>query len=403
MVDLFKIPLFNLHDLIVITTVIAAFLMMVILTLIPTKNALANRCLVVFFACLFVHSVCILLIWNDQIAPLINPLSNGVIVLIASADLLKGPALLMYVLAITQIDFHIHRQQFIHAAPAIAIPFILLSLNISVDELKGIETTDYKRLIHDCWLLMKGLPAIYACACIPITLSTAGLMQSYYSNDNALSKNWLSVMCIGYAFYWGWAFLTQLFGQALAEFLSSGVADYLGIIENYLAFGLLITLFGYSVSVTQYQLAKALLASRPKSDITPPHPHLTIEPDKTHNKTAQSPTAELVCAITKSMETDKLYLQTNLTAEQFANHIGRSTRDISAVLNQQFEKNFFEFVNGYRVDEAKRLLIAFEHKDTSITDIFYMAGFNSKSAFQRFFKRMTGTSPSEYRQKHSNN
>lgn len=399
MVNAFKIPLFNLHDLIVITTAIAAFLMMLAVALIPTKNALANRCLAVFFACLFVHSVCILLIWNNQIAPLINPASSMVIVFICAADLLKGPALLMYVSAITQVDFHPNRQQLAHLVPVLAVPLMLLMLNISLGEFKGVQASDYKRLIHDSWLIMKGLPALYACICIPITLGATGLMQSYYSNDKALSKNWLSLMCIGYAYYWGWAFLTQLFGQTLTEFLSVEVADYLGIAENYIAFGLLLTLFGYSVSVTQYQLAKALLASKPKAAITPPNHNPT---GKTPNKPTLSSTTELVLAIKNSMEADKLYLQTNLTAEQFAKHLGRSTRDISAVLNQQFEKNFFEFINGYRVDEAKRLLVDAEHKDTSITDILYRVGFNSKSAFQRFFKRVTGTSPSEYRQMHSN-
>ena len=103
------------------------------------------------------------------------------------------------------------------------------------------------------------------------------------------------------------------------------------------------------------------------------------------------------------MKNEKLFLQSNLTAEQFAEHVGHATRDISTVLNQHFGKNFFEFINTYHVEEAQRLLISPEHIDTSITDILYMAGFNSKSAFQRFFKRITEMSPSEYRALHKKN
>lgn len=386
MSDPFKIPLFNLHDLIVITTAIAAVLMLVMLAVSPTKNARANHCLTVFFGCLLAHSACIILMWNAQIAPKLNTFSSAIVVTTCLANLLKGPSLLLYVTAITQAGFSFNRKQLIHLVPAIAIVTLMLALNIHLDDLKGITQTEHQRLIHDMWLLMKGLPAVYALACIPIALSTSHLMQSFYSSDSEMGKNWLSLLCIGYAAYWGLTFFSQLFGNTLTKlWLDNGsMADILGIASNYLAFGLLLTLFSYSVSLTQQQLGRALTAAKPRSAA----------------KTTPLKVDSLANTIESSMKNEKLFLQSNLTAEQFAEHVGHATRDISTVLNQHFGKNFFEFINTYRVEEAQRLLISPEHIDTSITDILYMAGFNSKSAFQRFFKRITEMSPSEYRALH---
>ena len=386
MSDPFKTPLFNLHDLIVITTAIAAILMLVMQAVAPTKNSRANYCLTVFFGCLLIHSICIILMWNEQIALNLNTSSPTIAILTSLANLLKGPSLLFYVTAITQAGFNFNKKQLVHLVPPAVVIGLILILGISLDDLKGITHSQHQRLIHDIWLLMKGLPAVYALACIPIALSTSHLMQNFYSNDNAIGKNWLSLLCIGYATYWGLSFFSQLFGNTLTKiWLDDGsMADILGIASNYLAFGLLLTLFSYSVSLTQQQLGRALTASKPKPAIKSTLLHIN----------------SLADMIESSMKNEQLFLQSNLTAEQFADHLGRATRDISTVLNQHFGKNFFEFINSYRVQEAQRLLASPEHIETSITEILYMAGFNSKSAFQRFFKRITGMSPSEYRAQH---
>ena len=67
------------------------------------------------------------------------------------------------------------------------------------------------------------------------------------------------------------------------------------------------------------------------------------------------------------------------------------------VINRHFGVNFYEFINQYRVDEAKRMLVSEDYKNTTITDIYLMVGFNSKSVFYTFFKKKVGMTPSQYR------
>jgi AraC-like DNA-binding protein len=89
-----------------------------------------------------------------------------------------------------------------------------------------------------------------------------------------------------------------------------------------------------------------------------------------------------------------------LNIEQFAKNIGISARDVSYTINKVFGKNFFEFINFYRIEAAKRLLENADQTQMTVLEVLMTSGFNSKSSFQRFFKRFTGMSPTEYRERH---
>ena len=70
-------------------------------------------------------------------------------------------------------------------------------------------------------------------------------------------------------------------------------------------------------------------------------------------------------------------------------------------MNKNLGKNFFEFVNEYRIEEAKRMLISNEYKESTILEILYEAGFNSKSVFNSLFKTDTNLTPKEFRRRYS--
>ena len=98
------------------------------------------------------------------------------------------------------------------------------------------------------------------------------------------------------------------------------------------------------------------------------------------------------------METEKVYLEADLSLPALARKTGLSTHELSYVLNEGFGINFFQFINGYRVEEAKRLLCSAQHKHLSIVGIAFEAGFSSKTTFNTTFKKSTGMSPSQFMQ-----
>jgi AraC-like DNA-binding protein len=97
------------------------------------------------------------------------------------------------------------------------------------------------------------------------------------------------------------------------------------------------------------------------------------------------------------MNEEKPYLDSSLTLQKLAGMIGISPQHLSQTINERMNKNFFDFVNCYRIKEAKRLLVDPRGELLTILAIAEEVGFNSKSAFNTAFKRITGMTPTEYK------
>jgi len=74
------------------------------------------------------------------------------------------------------------------------------------------------------------------------------------------------------------------------------------------------------------------------------------------------------------------------------------THQLSRVINEHFGRNFFDFINGYRVAEVKRKILDPAYAHFSLLGIAFESGFNSKSAFNRVFKKITGQTPSQFKE-----
>ena len=96
------------------------------------------------------------------------------------------------------------------------------------------------------------------------------------------------------------------------------------------------------------------------------------------------------------MENEKPYLDTKLGLKELAEDLDISVHHLSQVINEKLGKNFFEFVNGYRVAEVISLLKNPQYKRYTLLAIAYDSGFNSKSRFNSVFKKNTGFTPSKY-------
>lgn len=97
------------------------------------------------------------------------------------------------------------------------------------------------------------------------------------------------------------------------------------------------------------------------------------------------------------MESTKPYLNPDLSLPQLSAELNISGHYLSQVINEQFNQNFFDFVNRYRVEAFKEKVKNPEFSNYSLLGIAFECGFNSKSAFNRIFKQSTGLTPSQYR------
>ena len=106
--------------------------------------------------------------------------------------------------------------------------------------------------------------------------------------------------------------------------------------------------------------------------------------------------------LVEAMEKEKPYLDCELTLQKLARRLSIHPHHLSQIINERLNQNFFDFINSYRVEEAKKRLIDPGEKHFSIIAIAEEVGFNSKSAFNSVFKKYVNMTPSEWRKTYSN-
>lgn len=102
-------------------------------------------------------------------------------------------------------------------------------------------------------------------------------------------------------------------------------------------------------------------------------------------------------ALVELMHTEKLYQRGDLKLQDLADAMGISPHNLTEVINTRIGRNFYDFVNGYRVDEVKSRLSDPNYAHLTILAIALDSGFNSKSSFNSIFKKHAGMTPSRFR------
>ncbi len=97
------------------------------------------------------------------------------------------------------------------------------------------------------------------------------------------------------------------------------------------------------------------------------------------------------------MNDEKPFTDPNLTLKKLADHIGLKPKELSGLINTAYHKNFYTFVNEYRLEEVKKLLLDSSYDHLTIVAIAEQAGFNSKSTFNTLFKKEVGMTPKEFK------
>lgn len=130
------------------------------------------------------------------------------------------------------------------------------------------------------------------------------------------------------------------------------------------------------------------------------HPGLLNErPAAKYDKSALSqPAARSILATIKMhMGTHKPYLDSSLKLHDLAKQLSFSAHHISQVINELEQQNFSDFINRYRINDAKEMLGNPDLADNKIIEVAYDTGFNNKTSFSNAFKKFTGMSPSEFK------
>ncbi len=153
------------------------------------------------------------------------------------------------------------------------------------------------------------------------------------------------------------------------------------------------TYVSFMIYATSYQILN-------KSDyFNQPNSFLDIPLIKYRKSSLSDENKELILSkIRMELETKKYFAYNLASLSGLAKFINESPHHVSQVINEKLNMNFFELLAKYRVEEAKKIIIADKDKKLTIEEIAEQVGYNSKSAFNNAFKKLTSQTPSDFRE-----
>jgi AraC-like DNA-binding protein len=375
-----KVSYLNLHDLVWAITFVECILLIAILKVLPATRSQPRNLLALFLLQMAGILATNIFIWNLNFHA--AGINNSVVapVVLSACILLQGPTLYWYLRSLTQDVDLLQWKHSLHLIPAVVVCLVIIGFDIDSQAwLPWIELPPAQAAaVSFVWAVVRCFPFFYVLACLLMEYRVRREIRQRYSTFSRLDLNLSYLILGGYFIHWLWS----LVGYFIGDYISGNANDMMGIIDNYLSVLLVNALFIFGLLNSRQVMA-------------------STEPDMPADANRLADIAnieEKIHAVEQGIRKRKLYLDSHINLERFAEQIGVRAREVSEILNSHYQQNFFEFINHYRVDEAKRLLSATDTRDT-ILDIVYKSGFNSQSAFHRFFKRLVGMTPSEYRKK----
>lgn len=423
---------FSLPDLFLIATIIECaltFCLIVIARAMPAPSRFCRNVLGALFIAIALDALSMLLIWHGGIRDALRDYSAFSIVIATFAMAAKGPLLYLFMRTLTQADYTLKARHLWHLAPLVSALFIVALYQLDTIKITlPIEANVTNWGTFYWWTVLRLAPTLYAIFAILSLRAMQALYDSHYAGDEYSYSYWIKLLAFGFFIQWGMALTTHMAGQ----YFPSGMTDIMGKVNDFLGLilvnGLLIYAFTLMrtltpmlgndeplgaqalrpVPVTKVDAKEATAQVRETpSNLHSLESHSLIDTTETRSSYQPRVSASDITAgekaalerIANCIKEQKLHLNPTLNLDKFANALGLGSKEVSRLINSYYRYSFSEFINAYRTLEAERLLRDSQHRDTPVSDIIRLSGFNSKSAFHRFFKRFTELSPSEYRAK----
>ncbi len=301
-----------------------------------------------------------------------------------------GPLIYFYVKSVTASNFRFKKRDFIHFAPALlyviyrSVIFIYDAAQPNfADSQNGLLMTRFNAsaigFAIETFMVLQQL--VYLLLSLRLYYTYRKKIKDYFSNTYNLELNWIQNFLLIYTFLFLYSIAQQIIDLLFVElswiqkwwyqFLSALAIIYIGI-------------KGYFTDTTRLKGLDFKMDENPSVKIS--------KNKSTGQNTISLKKEELL----KYLEEEKPYLIPDLNLNQLAKATAMSRAQLSETINEGFQKNFNDFINEYRIKAVKQMLSEGKNKQFSLLGIAFECGFNSKATFNRVFKRLTHTSPTEY-------
>jgi AraC-like DNA-binding protein len=202
-----------------------------------------------------------------------------------------------------------------------------------------------------------------------------------------ITLNWLKILSI--TFYTGY----------IVVFILGGINIIAGLLpfDPYILTFAFISIFSFAYSF--YAIRQPEMLDYPVSGQEEDNGNSNADVEKYARSGLRDEQAEAyLTKLLQYMDEEKPYLEGDMTINDLSRKTGIPRHHITEVLNEKYHRNFFSFVNEYRIREVISRISDPKYQHYTILAIAFDAGFNSKSTFNTFFKTYTGKTPSAYRE-----
>lgn len=300
--------------------------------------------------------------------------------------LLHGPFLWWYVKSLTTQHYTFKLKFLLHLLP-FACVVALMSKGIFFATSAEKIAVDASESFRQSFIfpLVIGLITIttlsYYSAALLLLKKYRSRIKSYFAEIEKIDFHWLRFLILtSIAFHFSICILY--------------IADYLFHIMNYN----LLQIVGFSFA-SMFVLALGFFGIKNSNVFVSNKIALNIEKIgdvEFSNQALNSNEDEFIKELLAYMKNDKPFLNQELTLAELSAALHQSPEFVSSILNGRLNKNFFDFINYYRVEEFKARCLDPQYKLLTIISIAFDSGFNSKATFNRVFKKSVGLTPGEY-------
>jgi AraC-like DNA-binding protein len=292
--------------------------------------------------------------------------------------LLYGPIFYLYAQGVIFRDFKLSGSHLLHL-----IPFLLFTVTfLSLTNFAAISSEEIiKNELPWQFYLVSSLLYTHFFVYLGLTYKSLWkyrkIIKNKYSQIDQINLDWLSF------------FINTL---GLLTFVSL-IHNFIGLAENRRVF---ITTLVLLLIFVFYFVNKVILKALRQPEI-----FAGITQNETAKYLGSNLTSDQIEEYKKQLlaliSSEKPFLDPQVSLSDLSKKLSVSAKHLSQVINQSFNKSFFDFINSYRIQEAQQILRESRDDKLTVLEVMFQVGFNSKSSFNTAFKKETGQTPTEFR------
>ncbi|MEL1255741.1 helix-turn-helix domain-containing protein [Flavobacterium sp. DGU38] len=298
--------------------------------------------------------------------------------------LVQGPFLYLYTSALTNQD-HNKKYNLLHFVPfgiaiLLLLPFFGLSPHEKIDIYKN-EGKGYEQLLLIIYISVIISGILYALFSLQKLSKHRKNITEQFSFTEKINLRWLSYLILGSGLIW----VVVIFCDD--QYIYSTVVLYLLFIGY---FGIKQVGIFTNKPISENNQTEVLVLETIAAE---------VKSEKIKYEKSGLGNTELLTIhknLTELMENEKLFKNSEVTLSELSQKLNIHPNILSQVINSVEQKNFYDYINYQRVEEFKRIIALPENQKFTLLSLAFECGFNSKTAFNRNFRKVTGLSPSEY-------